>query len=90
MTGTEAIRRLRLCRQQETAFGIVFVSVTEGAVRKIEQCQLRAAPSDKSFSDPDRFLYFTDLSTGEARQCRKRLIRQIRIHDQWHRVEWFR
>lgn len=101
MTGTEAMRLIRLTRQKQTTFGLVFISATECAIRKIENCRLRSAPVDadgdrldkqsrRLHHDTDRYLYFTDLDRQLPLQCFRRLIRQVRIDGQWHRIEWFK
>ena len=97
MTVTEAIKRMRILRQTGQDFGLVFNRTTEPyGVRKFEKCQLRTRPIDadgdkrtdstRNFYMTDRFLYFTDLITGEAKQCRKRLIRKVRIGKVWYDV----
>ena len=64
-------------------------------LRKIERCTLRSRPVDangdkkttgRKFDMTDRFLYITDLSTGEAKQCRKRLIKKVRFGNDWYEV----
>ncbi len=96
MNLTTAIQRMRLLRQTGQDFGLVFYTASEPfGVRKIESCTLRARPVDvdgdkdskrKKFALTDRFLYFTDLTTGEAKQCRKRLITKMRIGKIWYDV----
>lgn len=86
MTGTEAVNAIWLCRQKEETFGLVFVTM-DGEIRKLDNCVLRSAP--RTMHDTDRFLYFTDNDTAQPKQCRKRLIRQVRVHNQWHQVKWF-
>ena len=64
-------------------------------LRKIERCTLRSRPVDangdkmttgRKFDMTDRFLYITDLGTGEAKQCRKRLIKKVRFGNDWYEV----
>lgn len=76
---TEAIQTLRLQRQTGITFGIVFISLSSYTVRKVEQCTLRSGPDDSC-------LYFTDVLTQQPKQCRKRLIRQLCINGEWHRI----
>lgn len=76
---TQAIQILRLQRQTGITFGIVFISLANCTVRKIEQCTLRSGPDDSC-------LYFTDALTHEPKQCRKRLIRQLCINNRWHKI----
>lgn len=97
MTVNEAIRRMRLARQCKQSFGLLFYTSNEPfGIRKVENCQLRARPIDsegdkketrgRKFQLTDRFLYFTDLTTGEAKQCRKRLITKVRFGCNWYNV----
>lgn len=90
MTVSQAVNKMRLCRQQQIPFGLVFVSVQDCALRKIENAQLRAAPTsnnEKQATDHDAFIYFTDLDTNEPKQCRKRLIQQVRFGNIWYDIE---
>lgn len=98
MNVTEAIRRMRLARQAKQPVGLLFYASTKPyGIRKVENCMLRSRPIDadaekagsgsqRKFFLTDRFIYFTDLDTGEAKQCRKRLITKIRIGSTWHEV----
>ena len=97
MTVSEAVQRMRLLRQSGQDFGLLFARATEPfGLRKVERCQLRTRPIDadgdkrdskqRHFAMTDRFLYFTDLDTGESRQCRKRLILKMRIGTVWYDV----
>lgn len=97
MTVTEAIRHMRLLRQSGQDFGLLFARASAPfGIRKVERCQLRTRPIDadgdkqagkqKQFAMTDRFLYFTDLDTGESKQCRKRLILKMRIDTVWYDV----
>lgn len=91
-----AIQRMRLARQAHQEFGLMFyASKAPFGLRKIERCTLRSRPIDaagdkkttgRKFDMTDRFLYFTDLSTGEAKQCRKRLITKVRFGNDWYEV----
>lgn len=93
---TTAIQRMRLARQAKQPFGIVFYAATKPfGVRKIECCTLRVRPVDadgdkdtkgRKFAMTDRFLYLTDLDTGESKQCRKRLITKVRFGNDWYDV----
>ena len=93
---TTAIQRMRLARQAHQEFGLMFYASKEPfGLRKIERCTLRSRPVDangdkmttgRKFDMPDRFLYITDLSTGEAKQCRKRLIKKVRFGNDWYEV----
>lgn len=92
---------MRLLRQLQQDFGLLFLTQDEPfELRKIEHCRLRSAPvatdseeevrhGRNGFTCPDRFLYFTDLDTNQPKQCRKRLIRQVRFRSVWYKVEWF-
>ena len=91
-----AIQRMRIARQAYQEFGLMFyASKAPFGLRKIERCTLRSRPIDaagdkkttgRKFDMTDRFLYFTDLSTGEAKQCRKRLITKVRFGNDWYEV----
>lgn len=91
-----AIQRMRIARQAHQEFGLMFyASKAPFGLRKIERCTLRSRPIDaagdrkttgRKFDMTDRFLYFTDLSTGEAKQCRKRLITKVRFGNDWYEV----
>ena len=91
-----AIQRMRIVRQAHQEFGLMFyASKAPFGLRKIERCTLRSRPIDaagdkkttgRKFDMTDRFLYFTDLSTGEAKQCRKRLITKVRFGNDWYEV----
>lgn len=91
-----AIQRMRIARQAHQEFGLMFyASRAPFGLRKIERCTLRSRPIDaagdkktagRKFDMTDRFLYFTDLSTGEAKQCRKRLITKVRFGNDWYEV----
>lgn len=91
-----AIQRMRIARQAHQEFGLMFyASKAPFGLRKIERCTLRSLPIDaagdkkttgRKFDMTDRFLYFTDLSTGEAKQCRKRLITKVRFGNDWYEV----
>ena len=91
-----AIQRMRIARQAHQEFGLMFyASKAPFGLRKIERCTLRFRPIDaagdkkttgRKFDMTDRFLYFTDLSTGEAKQCRKRLITKVRFGNDWYEV----
>ena len=91
-----AIQRMRRARQAHQEFGLMFyASKAPFGLRKIERCTLRSRPIDaagdkkttgRKFDMTDRFLYFTDLSTGEAKQCRKRLITKVRFGNDWYEV----
>jgi hypothetical protein len=91
-----AIQRMRIARQAHQEFGLMFyASKAPFGLRKIERCTLRSRPIDaagdkkttgRKFDMTDRFLYFTDLSTGEAKQCRKRLIKKVRFGNDWYEV----
>ena len=91
-----AIQRMRIARQAHQEFGLMFyASKAPFGLRKIERCTLRSRPIDaagdkkttgRKFDMTDRFLYFTDLSTGEAKQCRKRLITNVRFGNDWYEV----
>ncbi len=91
-----AIQRMRIARQAHQEFGLIFyASKAPFGLRKIERCTLRSRPIDaagdkkttgRKFDMTDRFLYFTDLSTGEAKQCRKRLITKVRFGNDWYEV----
>lgn len=93
---TTAIQRMRLARQARQEFGLMFYASKEPfGLRKIERCTLRSRPVDangdkmttgRKFDMTDRFLYITDLSTGEAKQCRKRLIKKVRFGNDWYEV----
>ena len=87
---------MRLSRQAKQPFGLLFFAATKPfGIRKVENCTLRARPVDNEgdkettrhkFELTDRFLYFTDLDTGEAKQCRKRLIKKVRFGNDWYEV----
>ena len=91
-----AVQRMRIARQAHQEFGLMFyASKAPFGLRKIERCTLRSRPIDaagdkkttgRKFDMTDRFLYFTDLSTGEAKQCRKRLITKVRFGNDWYEV----
>lgn len=91
-----AIQRMRIARQAHQEFGLMFyASKAPFGLRKIERCTLRSRPIDaagdkkttgRKFDMTDRFLYFTDLSTREAKQCRKRLITKVRFGNDWYEV----
>jgi hypothetical protein len=96
MKMSTAIQRMRIARQAHQEFGLMFyASKAPFGLRKIERCTLRSRPIDaagdkkttgRKFDMTDRFLYFTDLSTGEAKQCRKRLITKVRFGNDWYEV----
>lgn len=96
MRMSTAIQRMRIARQAHQEFGLMFyASKAPFGLRKIERCTLRSRPIDaagdkkttgRKFDMTDRFLYFTDLSTGEAKQCRKRLIKKVRFGNDWYEV----
>ena len=96
MKMSTAIQRMRIARQAHQEFGLMFyASKAPFGLRKIERCTLRSRPIDaagdkkttgRKFDMTDRFLYFTDLSTGEAKQCRKRLIKKVRFGNDWYEV----
>ena len=96
MRMSTAIQRMRIARQAHQEFGLMFyASKAPFGLRKIERCTLRSRPIDaagdkkttgRKFDMTDRFLYFTDLSIGEAKQCRKRLITKVRFGNDWYEV----
>lgn len=96
MRMSAAIQRMRLMRQAHLDFGLMFYASKEPfGLRKIERCALRSRPVDaagdkktsgRKFEMTDRFLYITDLDTGESKQCRKRLITKVRFGNDWYEV----
>ncbi|MDU1892836.1 MAG: hypothetical protein E6767_19320 [Dysgonomonas sp.] len=98
ITGPEAIELMRRTKLVPGAtFGIRFITcdlnrAEYGQIRVYEACELRSARKNEGLSvDPDHYLYFTDVSTDQPRQCFKKLIRAVCFppSQQWLTVKWF-
>ena len=99
MTLTAAIRRMRVCRQTGETFGLLYARASAPyGLEKVEQAQLRSTPVDADGDHPDRasrrrhrltdaWLYYRDCDRCLPRQCRKRLLLQVRFGDTWHPIE---
>lgn len=99
ITGANAIDRMRKINLIPGAtFGIKFItcdlnrSDKSGRVDLYPECRLRTARKSEGLAvNSDHYLYFTDLTTDEPRQCFKRLIRAVCFPPQniWYKVKWF-
>lgn len=98
ITGPEAIDLMRKTKLIPGAtFGIRFITcdlnrMVYGHIRVYEECLVRSARRNEGLAvDPDHYLFFTDTSTDEPRQCFKKLIRAVCFppSNQWLTVKWF-
>lgn len=86
-----------LKRTGTTHFGMIFITCDfsrneYGQKRKYEKCRIRTAMRDEGLKiSADHYLFFENLETGEARQCFKKLIRQVSFPPdyEWLQVKWF-
>lgn len=99
ITGSDAIERMRRLKLLPGAsFGVKFITCDmnrpdkSGQIDVYSECRLRSARrSDGLAIDSDHYLYFTDLTTDEPRQCFKWLIRAVCFppNNKWYKVNWF-
>lgn len=98
ITGPNAIEKMRRLKSVPGAvFGIVFLTADRnrgkyGERRKYERCRLRPAMRDEGLDvSADHYLFFEDADTGDAKQCFKKLIRQVAFPPEynWVTVKWF-
>lgn len=98
ITGTEAFERIRnLKRLPGATFSIVFITcdLTRnefGQMRMYEDCRLRTAQRHEGLrTNADHYLFFEQTTSGEPRQCFKKLIRKIAFPPayEWLTVKWF-
>lgn len=98
ITGANAIEKMRRLKSvPDAVFGIIFLTADRnrskyGERRKYEKCRLRPAMRDEGLSvSADHYLFFEDMETNEARQCFKKLIRQVSFPPdyKWITIKWF-
>jgi len=98
ITGPDAIELMRRTKLIPGAtFGIRFITCDlsrgkYGQIDVYEECRIRPARRNEGLSvDPDHYLFFTDVSTDEPRQCFKILIRAVCFPPsyEWKTVKWF-
>lgn len=94
--GNEAIKRMREI-SKGASFSIMFLTCDRkreegGELRKYERCRTRTAEyNELADTHPDHYLYFTDIETGEARRCWKKLIRYVGFAPDYEmtKVDWY-
>jgi hypothetical protein len=98
ITGQDAIELMRRAKLIPGAtFAMRFITCDlsrgeYGQVRVYDQCVLRPARRSEGLAvDSDHYLFFTDVSADEPRQCFKKLIRAVCFppSNQWLTVKWF-
>lgn len=98
ISGAEAVERMRRLKSVSGAtFGIVFITADRkrgryGERSKYEHCRLRPAMRDEGLEvSADHYLFFEDVTTGNPKQCFKKLIRQVAFPPgyNWQTVKWF-
>ena len=95
--GFEAVRLMREVSKTHS-FKLLFLTCDTkrkegGELRKYDKCRIRTAKMDELAEvDPDHYLYFTDVETGEARNCWKRLIRYVGFPPKFEliKVDWYK
>lgn len=94
--GNQAITRMREI-SKGSFFSIMFLTCDRkrqegGVLRKYEKCRIRPAEFNELVeTDPDHFLHFTDVETGEAKQCWKKLIRYVGFAPDYEmiKIDWY-
>ena len=98
ITGTEAIRRMRLVSKVKGAhFILIHLTCNRetgegGETRKVERCRLRPSlPDGVTTIDPDHYLTYIDCDLDEPRTCFKKLIRYVAFPPKYEllKVNWF-
>ena len=98
ITGPDAIELMRRAKLIPGArFAIRFITCDlnrseYGKIRVYEECWVRSARRNERLAvDLDHYLFFTDISTDEPRQCFKKPIRAVCFppSNQWLTVKWF-
>lgn len=95
--GNEAIRRIREI-SKGGYFSIMFYTCDRkreegGELRKYNKCRVRPAEyNELAETNPDHFLYFTDIESGEARRCWKKLIRFVGFAPEYNmmKIDWYK
>lgn len=95
--GFEAIRLMREVSKSHS-FMLLFFTLDRkrsegGELRKYDKCRVRTAKMDELEDvNPDHYLFFTDVKTGEPRTCWKKLIRYVGLPPNYEllKVDWYK
>lgn len=98
ISGPDAINEIRRLKiVPGSSFGLQFITCdlnrgTCGETRIYDECRIRTARRSEGLAvDSDHYLFFTDLTTDEPRQCFKWLMRAVCFPPsyEWLEVKWF-